>query len=176
MAAMGPADRPPDAREEGVQPAARTAWRLTFRYEGDRVELVSRDRIATVEVPPDAPPPPEAARVGAWVELRDADDRVIHEHPLAQAIQRDVEVFSPEPGAPIRRVRLPEPRGAFQVIVPALPAARDLVLHDARRAGAAPPGAARAPKGAKGARRDATATELARVRLDAGGDDGGRDR
>jgi len=187
-----PADNGPG--DAGRQPPAATAWRLTFRYDSDAVTLVARDRVATV-----APPPNEAGeeggpgaddarrvaplRAGAWVEVRDATDRVVHAHALPHAVAREREVFSPDPDAPIRRVPVARPRGAFQVLVPDVPGAQDVVVHDAAAAretaspdatspDAASPDATSRGAGPRGAAPRASyeagraPTELVRVRLE----------
>lgn len=119
----------------------RGAWRLTFVSNADGVELVSREWVDTVAPPvEDASVPADAP--GAWAEVRDAGGSVLHQQVLGEVIRRDTEVFSPEPGAPIRRVPAHERRMAFQVFLPALDGADEVVLRESPAPAAGGPDAA----------------------------------
>ena len=99
--------------------------RLLFRYRDGIPELVSRQ---TVEMAlPDEDAGAEMDEAGAGMEaanlvfeLRDADQRPLLARALDDHIHTSHEVFSP--GA-IGRVEDPRPSGAFEVLVPDLPAA-----------------------------------------------------
>jgi hypothetical protein len=89
--------------------------RLIFEYEGDQVRLVSQQPvdmavtgfdIARVEHP------------GFYIDTRDVTDRALARVPIRGAFTESMEVFPEQPGDAITRVDVPQPRGAFTVVVP----------------------------------------------------------
>src|SRR5438270_2413509 len=103
-----------------------TVRRLTFAYDGDRIELVSEQHVRMI-VPP-SEPVEELDRLGGFhVVLRDQQDRPVYRATRANPIQHDTEVFN-EPGAEpsVHRVPIERPKGAFVVLVPDVPGARTL--------------------------------------------------
>lgn len=117
------------------------AWRLTFGYRGDRFEMLAQQRIEMI-APPDDSPRTYAARAGTWVEVRDAEGHGLYRQILFDPVRRGYEAHGPEGS----HETLPaEPEGVFQVVVPDLPGAADVVLHrlaDPIEGDAAPSGAA----------------------------------
>lgn len=108
--------------------------RLTFAYDEREVRLVRVERLAARSLAAVGAPPREG-QVGHWVEIRDADGEVIYHRVLHNPMRDDIEVFGDEPGAPLRRVENPVRSGEFQVRVPDLPAAHELVLQGSPRSG-----------------------------------------
>jgi len=112
------------AGQSGAQPGP--VRRLTFRYDGDRIELVS-DQTVMMTVP--RPEPGDAAPPHGALSfvMRDDQDqplaRVVHVSPLAH----DAEVFPP-PGESPQRVPVAQPKGAFTVLVPDVPGAQKIEL------------------------------------------------
>jgi hypothetical protein len=137
-----PAPTPPSDESPGY------ARRLTFRTKGGTVELISSERVEMIPPAPDPQHDPESFRV----ELRDSDDATVFSSRINSPVEPEREVFSADPTQPMRYVVDPAKEDAFQVIVPDLPQASDLVLD--------------APQSMLG---DATlapgSTEVARVRL-----------
>ena len=70
--------------------------RLIFRYDGDQVELLSRQPVDMVS-PPSGPLGEFADRLGTWVEVRDGQDSALHRQILSDPVRASAEVFSPEP-------------------------------------------------------------------------------
>lgn len=112
------------------------AIRLTIAYDGDRMELVSRQSVA-MRVPPSDPvggmaeTAETAEMAGFWVDLKDAEDRTLFRRVMHEPIRRDVEVFSPDPRQTIQRAPMPEgaePRGVFSVVLPEMEAAEAVSL------------------------------------------------
>lgn len=140
MAAPSPSPAPPDS--PGY------ARRLTFRTRGSTVELISSERVEMIPPAPDPQRDPESFRV----ELRNDDDATVFSSRINSPVEPEREVFSADPTQPMRYVVDPQKEDAFQVIVPDLEEASDLVLD--------------APQSMLG---DATlapgSTEIARVRL-----------
>jgi hypothetical protein len=100
--------------------------RLTFRYDGDRIELVS-DQTVTMTVP--RPQPADVAPPHGALSLVMRDDQ---DQPLAQVthvspIAHDAEVFAP-PGESPQRVPVAQPKGAFTILVPDVPGAQKIEL------------------------------------------------
>lgn len=104
------------------------AWRITFEYEGEQTRIVAQQRVRMLAPPDDAELLARGA-AGYWVEVRDADGRILYRQVLHAPIQHDYEVFSPEPGALPRHVTAVEPKGVFQVVVPDLPEGHEILLH-----------------------------------------------
>src|SRR5262245_60537999 len=76
-----------------------------------------------------APPSDETDLGGVQLEVRDSEDRVVWHKRVLDPIARSRAVYSPDPDEPIRRVDMPVPEGAFQVVVPDLPGAETFVLQ-----------------------------------------------
>jgi hypothetical protein len=114
----------------------RFALRLTYRYDGDNVSLARRERVQMIAPPAGRTPPVAGENSGFWVELRDANGRVLYHRVLHNPIPFVAEVHSPE--GTIRAVSAPPGRGEFQVLVPDLPDGAAAVLYgsplDTRRA------------------------------------------
>ena len=105
-----------------------SAWRLTFTYEGSDIRLVAQQRVAMI-APPDDSDRTYAARAGTWVEVRDATGHGLYRQILVDPVRRGYEVHSPDPAEGSHQVEPEAPEGAFQVVVPDLPGAHDVVLH-----------------------------------------------
>jgi hypothetical protein len=101
--------------------------RLTFAYCDDEVQLVRVQRITAHALAPFTPPP-DADSVGHWVEIRDGDHRLLYHRPLHDPTRGSLESFGDAPGDELRRVSNPARSGEFQVRVPDLPSAHDLLL------------------------------------------------
>jgi hypothetical protein len=144
----------------------REAVRLTFRYEGERVELVGRQRL---EKRARASDPildrGERARLeGSWLELRDGEGRTLYRRVLHEPIAFSVEVPGDEADGSLARRTVEDPRGTFFVIVPELKGAREVVLF------ASPPPKRGRERG-EGDRREARAArEIGRFDLLKAGD------
>jgi hypothetical protein len=105
------------ARQDTPSPAE--TLRLTFRFEGDRVELVSRQRVRMI-APPSIGDPPEGGRSsGAWIELQDRQGRTVAYRVLHDPFQTHAEHHSPD--GRIERVERPVESGEFEVLLPAVP-------------------------------------------------------
>jgi hypothetical protein len=97
--------------------------RLIFEYEGDQVRLVAQQPVDVVVTGSDLT---REQVPGHYVEVRAGDDATLSRLRVPTAMSASAEVFPAEPGQPIVRTDLPEPRGAFTVVVPA-PAEADHV-------------------------------------------------
>jgi hypothetical protein len=107
---------------------SRSVLRLTFSYEGDRVELVSRQRVQ-MTLPPSHLLDEGEDQSGFWFTVRAEDGRPLYRRVIQSPIRVDAEVFSPQPSQNIHRVAIAHPRGTFVLLVPDIAAARTLTLH-----------------------------------------------
>lgn len=124
------------------------ARRLTFRVKGGVTELISSERIEMIPPPSDPERDPDSFRV----ELRDAEDATVYSSRINNPVEPEREVFSADPERPIKYVPDIDKEAAFQVVVPDLDEASDLVLD--------------APQSMMGdASIEGGSTEVARVRL-----------
>lgn len=110
--------------------------RLVFAYEGDAVRLLAQ---VPVYLPPDPPPDP-AAPPGEHVEVRTANDDVLGRVAVHPQMSGTHEVFPEDPRDPIVRTELPEPRGAFTVVVAAPEEADRVAVVRSAAPPTAPPG------------------------------------
>lgn len=101
--------------DDARQPTPRRAMRLIFEYEGDEVRLVTQQPVETVVTGFDIA---QVQSPGYYVDARDTDGQTVARVPARNAFATSAEVFPEQPGEPITRVDVPEPRGAFTVIVP----------------------------------------------------------
>ncbi len=99
------------------QPLSRRTLRLTFQYEGSRIELVRQMRVEKL-TPPSLTPCPDRKSSGYWVELRDKRGKCLFHRLLPDAIRDSAEIY-PE-GKPLVRTKLREVKGRFEVLLPDL--------------------------------------------------------
>jgi hypothetical protein len=97
------------------QPAPRRAIRLIFEYEGDEVRLVTQQPVEMAITGFDIA---QVERPGYYVDARDADGQTLARVPARNAFAASTEVFPEQPGEPITRIDVPEPPGAYTVVVP----------------------------------------------------------
>ena len=109
-------------------PQEPSAWRLTFTYTGSDIRLVAQQRVAMI-APPDDSERTFAARAGTYLEVRDGIGHGLYRQILADPVRRGYEAHSPDPQEGSRQVEPAAPAGVFQVVVPDLPEAQDVVLH-----------------------------------------------
>ncbi len=115
-----------------AQPAAYShTLRITFAYDGEKLDIASVARVA-MRAPAPTTPPPNESQVGYWLELRDASGTLLYHRPLHDPIRQDVELFGDKPGDPIRRVPGRHPKGEFEVLISR--PARGSRIHIARTA------------------------------------------
>jgi hypothetical protein len=108
----------------GAQPGA---VRLIFEYEGDVVRLVAQQRVDMAVAGFNLTP---ELRPGRYIEVRSAADEGLGLVPVREDFGASTEVFPEQPGEPITRVEVREPRGAFTVVVPAPETAARVSLVD----------------------------------------------
>ena len=108
------------------------AFRIAVSLDANRATITGVHRVA-MRVPASAAGTPAHGQSGIWVELRGADGRVLYHRALRMAHPDSVEVFDDEKTGAIRRVPSAQPRVVkFDVLVPDLPDAAELILHGPR--------------------------------------------
>jgi hypothetical protein len=114
--------RPP---ESPSRPSRRTL-RLTFRVASGEVQLLSKERLEMI-CPPSIGDRPQAGRhSGFWMELRDANERVLFHRLLHSPLANSVEVHSPD--GKIRREFGEPVENIFEVLVPDVEGARTIAM------------------------------------------------
>lgn len=127
---------PPGIRDASGDTGEPRAWRLTYTFDAQGVRLAAQQQVATTAPPDDGPRIPSGA-AGYWVELRDGEGAPLYRQLLSDPFHPVLEAHSPEPGTSPTHVPVREPSGAFQVVVPALPEAAEVVLQGLRAPGGA---------------------------------------
>ena len=107
--------------EQMAESPASGSVRLILEYDGDKIRLVSQQAV-DVEPPITDPTTATAEQMGFSVEVRDDNLRVLHRQVMHDPLMTHPEVFSNEPGKTIARSTKPIKKGAFTVLVPAIPA------------------------------------------------------
>jgi len=110
--------------------------RLIFEYEGDRVRLAAQQPVEMVVTGFDLP---QVEHPGYYVESRDKNNSTLARVPARNAFLGSMEVFPEKHDEPITRVDVPQPKGAFTVVVP-VPDAADHVTVTKLVAGKPPEG------------------------------------
>ncbi len=98
----------------------RSALRLMLEYRGAEFRLTSRQEVEMV-TPPSDPTDEYEGQSGAWLELRDARERVIYRRIIRNPLGSNVEAPSGDPKRPFTNVRVDRPSGALVLVVPDLP-------------------------------------------------------
>ena len=104
----------------------RTSWRLDFRFDGERIELVRRTRLRKVAAGTTPLRPAAGKSSGAWLELVDRSGNPLFHRLLHDPLQTRAEHHSPD-GRIELHIRPPEPC-EFTAIVPDIPGASEVVL------------------------------------------------
>lgn len=110
--------------------------RITFAYDGPRLEIAGVQRVA-MRAPASLEPPEQENRSGHWLEVRDANGALIYHRPIHDPRGDHVESYGSAPGHPMRRHEGTAARGEFEVLVPDLPNAASFRLHGPSAASAA---------------------------------------
>jgi hypothetical protein len=108
--------------------------RITFAYDGPKLEIIRVQRVA-MRAPAAATPPPQENRAGYWLDVRDGDGAPLYYRPIHDPMRRDIESFGNAPGDPMRRHPATSTKGEFEVLVPDLPGADVPPARPIRRTG-----------------------------------------
>ena len=100
--------------------------RLRFRPEPDGLALVTAERVEMISPPAPGARPVPGESSGFWLELRDRRDRTVAHRVVSRQVVGSVEVFSPD--GTIRRVVGAVPVSVFEVLLPDVPGAAQVVL------------------------------------------------
>ena len=97
------------------------AIRLTFSYDGDKINVTSKQKINKFLPPADNIAGQEASS-RFWYELRDSKSNVIYDQNLNDIIKDDVEIFSTNPNDPAFMMHeLSDKKGVFSIVIPDMP-------------------------------------------------------
>jgi hypothetical protein len=116
----------------------RSTIRMLFSYKGEKIELVDQRRVAMIAPGPTLPIP-ERGQSGFWFEVRDSEGRTLYVKGMFKPVRFEVEVFPEDPKESPYWRRIANPRGFFELLVPDIPQAEEVVLFsspfDPERAG-----------------------------------------
>lgn len=102
--------------------------RVTFSYDGSKLEITRVQRVA-MRAPAPASTPPQESQAGYWFEVRDDKGALIYHRPIHDPMRSDIESFGDAPGQPIRRHPARTAKGEFELLIPDLPGAQTFRLH-----------------------------------------------
>ena len=102
--------------DNAAQQGPTKAMRLIFEYEGDQVRLISQTPVDMALTGTDTA---HAEHAAYFVDTRDAANNTLARVSAHGAFASSTEVFPEQHGAPITRVEVAHPKGAFTVITPA---------------------------------------------------------
>jgi hypothetical protein len=110
------------------------ALRLTFAHEGDHVSLQSRQEVDMTPLPSDTeeaedPERVRVAHLGVRLELVDPEGRVLYHRETRHLIPESIEFPTGDLERPLSRRRVGQTQGTFDVVVPLLEGARELVFY-----------------------------------------------
>lgn len=143
----------PSSRPDPAYP--RESFRLTFRFDGDSIELVDQQRLRMIAPPPFGDPPVAGVNNGTWLELLDEKGGRVAVRSLHDPFRRFAEHHSPDGN--IERFEREITTGQFEVLIPAARNATTVSLLSNETSPA---------------NRSAAATEVARFDLDFSNDQG----
>ena len=121
MASNGPNEELDQDKEEP------RAIRLTFTYEGGRVEILSQQKVAMLSPPSDALNYNKKSS-GFWYEVHDSKGRPLFRRIIQNPIQQAVEVRSDDRDRPLTWQEVEKATGQFVLVIPDLEKASHLVL------------------------------------------------
>ena len=127
MSKKPPKAKPPGdhAKQPSHAPISRRTLRLTFAYEGSRIELVSQMRVEKI-TPPSLTPCHDKDSSGYWVELQDKRGKCLFHRLLPDAIRDSAEIYPQN--KPLARAPLREIKGRFEVLLPDLDEGMQVVV------------------------------------------------
>ena len=101
---------------------------MTFHYTAEgEVELVDQTLVEMIAPQWPGPAPRAGENSGTWIEVRDPDDETLSHISLYDPFALRAEHHSPDGRIEMFEREMEE--GEFEVLVPALPGARSLVLY-----------------------------------------------
>ena len=102
--------------------------RLIFEFDGDQVNLVSRQPVDML-APSSESLDDLGDQAGSWAEVHSREGAVLHRQVLHNPLNAiGSEVFSSDPQESLRRVTRRRQQGAFTVVVPDLPGSDQVAI------------------------------------------------
>jgi hypothetical protein len=105
----------------------RTSWRLTFRFDGQEVTLIRRERLQKVAPGTTTDKLTPGKNSGAWLALLDREGQPLFHRLLSDPFHARARHHSPDRRIELH-VRKPE-SGEFTVVVPDIPGAVAVALY-----------------------------------------------
>jgi hypothetical protein len=107
------------------------ALRVTFRVDGDKIEVIDQERLKMV-VPPSNEFESDTPRSGFWLEVQDRRRRPVYRRVMSNPLTKQVEVWTGSPDQPLANQTVAQPSGIFSIVVPDVPEGRSLVFVGSR--------------------------------------------
>lgn len=107
-------------------PESNKAMRLTFSYDGNKIKLLSQQRVEMTATPSDELK--GYGQKGFWAELKSGTDKTLYRTVLHNPTKNDAEVFPESPGGEISREPAPKRKGVFVVVVPETDKGEEVIL------------------------------------------------
>ena len=117
---------PAKAEAGKTSPGPNKAMRLTFSYDGNKVKLLSQQRIDMVV--PSSDRLKGYGEKGFWAELKSASDKTLYRTVMHNPTKDDAEVFPESPAEGISREPAPKRKGVFVVVVPDTDKGEEVIL------------------------------------------------
>jgi hypothetical protein len=112
-------------------PIGRAVLRVTFRIDGEQIEIIDRERVAMM-LPPSDELEADLPRSGFWYELQDSDGNPLYRRMTSNPMSRQVEVPTGDPEQPLAYQEVERLSRVFSVIVPDVPEGRSVVFFASR--------------------------------------------
>ena len=112
------------------RPSRRTL-RLTFQITNGKLELIKQERLEKITPPQVGERPKAGTHAGFWIELQDANKRVLAHRIISETLLGSVEVHSPDGTIERKFGELRD--GVFEVLLPDDDDAKSAVLIGTRR-------------------------------------------
>lgn len=106
------------------------ALRLTFRIDGEQIEMIDRQQVSMNVLPSD--PSGKAPRSGSWHEVQDDAGNVLYRHAMADPTAHQVEVPTGDAGQPLAWAQTGPGKRILSIVVPDLGEGRSLVFLSSR--------------------------------------------
>jgi len=120
------ARKTPEKNASKASSEADKAMRLMFSYDGNKVKLLSQQRVDMVV--PSSDRLKGYGEKGFWAELKSASDKTLYRTVMHNPTKNDAEVFPESPAEAISREPAPKRKGVFVVVVPDTDKGEEVIL------------------------------------------------
>lgn len=105
----------------------RESIRLFFSYKDGEIKPISKKNLKMIS--PSSDPFDVGIKSGFRYELRDQNGNLLYLRMIGNPVKLDYEVFTEERENPIKREKIDNPMGTFDLLIPNIPEAKKLTLY-----------------------------------------------